>query len=54
VLAFIDPLMYGVDGLRHALLGAGSISIWICLLALLIFNAIMIALATRFFREMTA
>ncbi len=50
VLAYIDPLMYGIEGLRHALLGNSFISPALALAALLIFNDLMIGIATHLFR----
>ncbi|QQR93068.1 MAG: ABC transporter permease [Candidatus Iainarchaeum archaeon] len=54
VLAYIDPLMYGIEGLRYALLGTSFISPFIALGALLIFNGLMIAVAARLFKKMSA
>lgn len=53
-LAYIDPLMYGIEGLRYALLGTSFISPYIALVALLIFNGLMIAVASRLFKKMSA
>lgn len=44
-IIYINPLTYGVDGLRNALLGAGTFSIWIDLLAMVISSIIMVSIA---------
>jgi ABC-type multidrug transport system permease subunit len=44
-------LTYGVDGLRNALLGSGTFSIWIDLLAMAISTIIMISLAVYAFNR---
>lgn len=44
-IIYLNPLTYGVDGLRNALIGAGTFSVWIDLLAMTISVAIMCSLA---------
>jgi len=51
VLAFIDPLMYGVDGLRGSLLGISKFSIWIDFLILFVFSVSIILLSTIMFKK---
>ena len=54
LITFVNPLTYGVDGLRNALIGTGTFSIWIDLLAMLISFAIMVSLATYAFSKTQA
>lgn len=54
VITFINPLTYGVDGLRNSLLGSGTFSIWIDLLAMIISTVIMVSLATYAFSKTAA
>lgn len=49
VITFLNPLTYGVDGLRNALLGTGTFSIWIDLAAMAISTAVMVVIATYAF-----
>jgi ABC-2 type transport system permease protein len=53
-VTFLNPLTYGVDGLRNALLGSGTFSIWIDLLAMLISTAIMVTIAAYAFSKTEA
>ncbi len=53
-VTFLNPLTYGVDGLRNALIGTGTFSIWIDLLAMVISSAIMISLAAYAFSKTQA
>ncbi|MDY6959947.1 MAG: ABC transporter permease, partial [Halobacteriota archaeon] len=48
-LSYVDPLTYGVDGLRAAMIGTSEFSIFIDLLALSISSAIMIYLGAFLF-----
>ncbi len=48
---YVNPLTYGVDGLRNALLGAGTFSIWIDLLAMIVSMIIMVSLAVYAFNR---
>ena len=50
-LAHIDPLMYGVDGIRGALLGSSLNSIWLNLAVLIIFNIAMILITKKLFER---
>jgi len=47
----IDPLTYGVDGLRAALIGVSSFSIVTNFILLMIFSSVMITLGTYFFEK---
>ena len=49
ILTTIDPLSYGVDGLRHSLLGAAHFGLTTDLLVLSIICALLLALASRLF-----
>ena len=50
-LSYIDPLTYGVDGLRGALIGVSSYSIIVNFLILLAFSLTMILLGAYFFEK---
>ena len=50
-ITYLNPLTYGVDGLRNALIGSGTFSIWMDLLAMLVSAAIMISLAVYAFNR---
>jgi len=47
----IDPLTYGVDGLRAALIGVSSFSIFSNLIFMVIFSSVMILLGAYFFEK---
>lgn len=51
VIAYANPLTYGIDGLRNTLLGAGTFSVWLDLVAMIISTAIMISIATYAFSK---
>lgn len=51
VLSYIDPLSYGVDGLRRALIGVSSFSMLFNLAVLLGFTVVMIVLGAYFFEK---
>ena len=51
VISRIDPLTYGVDGLRAALIGVSSFSIFSNLIFMLIFSLVMIFLGAYFFEK---
>lgn len=53
-ITFLNPLTYGVDGLRNALIGSGTFPIWIDLIAMLISTAIMVSIATYAFSKTQA
>lgn len=48
-LTYINPLTYGVDGLRHCLIGITQFSVTLDLLVLVCFCTLMIILSTYFF-----
>jgi ABC-2 type transport system permease protein len=48
-IAFINPLTYGVDGLRYSLIGFSSIPIWIDLSVLLAFCMLMVSVGSYLF-----
>jgi ABC-2 type transport system permease protein len=50
-IIYLNPLTYGVDGLRNALLGTGTFSIWTDLLAMLISTIIMVSIAAYAFSK---
>jgi ABC-2 type transport system permease protein len=48
---YLNPLTYGVDGLRFALLGTSTNSVWVDLAGIFIAAVIMITLATLAFKK---
>lgn len=50
-LSYLDPLTYGVDGLRGALIGTSHLPLWINFIVLLGFCLAMVALGTYLFRK---
>jgi len=50
-ISHLDPLTYGVDGLRGALIGVSSLPIASDFIILLIFSSVMIALGAYFFEK---
>lgn len=50
-ITYLNPLTYGIDGLRIALLGSGTFSVWIDLLALVISSIVLLALAAYSFTK---
>ncbi len=50
-ILYLNPLTYGVDGLRNALLGTGTFSIWVDLLAMIISTLIMTGIAVYAFNK---
>jgi ABC-2 type transport system permease protein len=51
-IVYINPLAYGVEGIRYGLSGASAINPWICLLVLGGFAVVMIVLGAISFRRM--
>jgi len=51
VIAYFNPLTYGVEGLRYGLLGSSSINPLVCLLVLGGFAAVMIVLVAGFYKN---
>jgi len=51
VFAWADPLTYGVDGLRGALLGLSSFPLFLDLAVLALFSLLMVALGAFFFER---
>ena len=50
-IIYLNPLTYGVDGLRNALIGTGTFSIWIDLLAMVISTIVMVSIAVYAFSK---
>ncbi len=52
-ISYVNPLSYGVDGLRNTLIGpgAGTFPIWIDLAVMLVSSAIMVAVASYAFNR---
>jgi ABC-2 type transport system permease protein len=48
-ISYIDPLFYGVDGLRYCLIGVSKLSPWFDFMALFIFCSLMVGLGTFLF-----
>ncbi len=51
IITYLNPLTYGIDGLRIAFLGTGTFPIWIDLLALVISTVVLMALASFAFSK---
>ena len=51
VITYLNPLTYGIDGLRIALTGSGTLPVWIDLLALIISTGILMCLASYAFTK---
>lgn len=54
ILAMIDPLSYGIDGLRYSLVGISSYTPWINLGALIFFSLVISVVGKYFFEKMEA
>jgi ABC-2 type transport system permease protein len=54
VLGRIDPLSYGIDGLRYAFIGTSSLNPWLDLLVLSLFSAAVLLIGRRLFEKMEA
>jgi ABC-2 type transport system permease protein len=52
-VANFNPLKYGVDGIRESLIGAGSLSLYTDLAALLAFATVLILIGAYMFRKST-
>lgn len=50
-IIYLNPLTYGVDGLRNALVGTGNFSIWLDLLAMIISTVVMVSIAVYAFNK---
>lgn len=50
-VSFLDPLTYGVDLLRAALIGLSFFPTWLSISALLLFDAIALLIASSFFSQ---
>jgi len=53
VLTYLDPLTYGIDALRHTLIGLGQIPLWIDTAVLIGFCVVAISVGTYMFRKAT-
>ncbi len=51
VLSYIDPLTYGVDGLRAAMIGSSAFPLFVDLAVMAGFSLIMLALGAYFFEK---
>ena len=51
VLSYIDPLFYGVDGLRYSLIGMSKFSPWVDLLVIFLFCVFMVGLGVFLFSK---
>ncbi len=51
-ISMLNPLTYGVDGIRASILGVAQFPIWMSFSALVGFFVVLIALGTHFFRKM--
>jgi ABC-2 type transport system permease protein len=54
VLGRVDPLSYGIDGLRYAFIGNSAWSPWFDLLILTLFSLAVFAIGKHFFEKMEA
>jgi ABC-2 type transport system permease protein len=52
IIAYVDPVTYGVDGLRTVILGVSKFSIHVDLAILMAFAAAMFTIGTRAFERM--
>jgi len=50
-LSFLDPLTFGVDGLRGILLGASSFAVWLDFILMVFFSGVMLFLGAYFFEK---
>jgi len=50
-IAYLDPLTYGVDGLRSSLIGFSQFPLFLDLIILLIFGALMVILGSWLFSK---
>jgi ABC-2 type transport system permease protein len=53
-IMYVNPLTYGVDGLRGALVGVGAFPLWLDFVVLLILSIILASLGAYFFSKMEA
>ena len=51
---YIDPLTYGVDGLRRTLVGIGAFPLWLDFVVLLVLSITLASLGAYFFSKMEA
>ena len=52
-LAYVDPLTYGVDGCRAALIGMGELGLWTDLALLAVLSVAFTAVSIAVFRRTT-
>jgi len=53
-IMYVDPLTYGVDGLRGTLVGAATFPLWLDFVVLLILSITLASLGAYFFSRMEA
>jgi len=53
-IMYVDPLTYGVDGLRGTLVGAASFPLWLDFVVLLVLAVVLATLGAYFFSKMEA
>jgi ABC-2 type transport system permease protein len=51
IIAYLNPLLYGVDGLRGALIGVSMLPLWLDLMAVIAFCAGLISLSAYLFNR---
>ena len=51
VTVYLDPLTYGVDALRHIILGQGAIALHISVIVILVFAVVMVFLSALMFSK---
>ncbi len=54
ILGKMDPLSYGIDGLRYVFIGTSTLNPWIDLLVLILFSAVVLFIGKYFFEKMEA
>jgi len=54
ILGRLDPLSYGIDGLRYCLIGASALNPWLDLLVLLGFSLVVLFIGKHLFEKMEA
>lgn len=51
LLTYLDPLTYGVDGLRGSLIGVSKFSLFMDIIVLILFSVVMVSLGTYLFEK---
>ncbi|MES2023499.1 MAG: ABC transporter permease [Patescibacteria group bacterium] len=54
ILGKMDPLSYGIDGLRYAFIGTSTLNPWVDLLVLILFSVVILFIGRYLFEKMEA